>query len=85
MSTHSPAPPATTDHHTPFTSRVYIGKSATVGDTFIQSNSGHWSGLRHGIGAKGGWYVFTIGGGVGFDVHADAVVDNFGNLVRVPS
>lgn len=59
----------------------YFGKNVTVGDGYMATTRGHVS-WRHECGKPGMWSVNVIGEHP-FNFSADAVVDDFGNLVRV--
>lgn len=58
----------------------YCGKNVTVGDGYMSAISGHvsfrWEGEKPGM-----WEVCVLG--YPFNFSAEAVVDDFGNLVRV--
>lgn len=58
----------------------YRGKNVTVGDGYMAAESGHVS-FRHEDGNKGMWEVCIFG--FPFNFKAYAVVDDFGNMVRV--
>lgn len=58
----------------------YYGKNVTVSDGYMAAASGHVS-WRHECAKPGMWSVNILGYPFGFS--ADAVVDDFGNLVRV--
>lgn len=59
----------------------YSGKNVTVGDGYMRSNTGHVS-FRHEGAEPGMWAVYVLSG-YPFNFSANAVVDDFGNLVRV--
>lgn len=58
----------------------YYGESVIVGDGYMYANSGHTS-FRHDCAKPGMWSVNVMG--YPFNFSADAVVDDFGSLVRV--
>lgn len=61
----------------------YMGKRVTVGDGYMTSESGHTCFRWHCCGEAGKRSIDVMGGGWQFSFHADAVVDDFGSLVRV--